>query len=470
MKLRPTSRTKNRSDAHPVDQVLPPGQLLVYGLQHVLSMYAGVVAVPLIVGTALELPPADITYLLSAGLFVSGIATLIQTIGIWKIGARLPIVQGTSFAAVATMLAIGTETGGRDGLRSIFGALIVAGLVAAAISPFFTRLLRLFPPVVTGVVITVIGVSLLPVAVRWARGPSTSPEFGSVRNVALAATTLAIIVLVYRFLPGFFSRVAILVGLVLGTIVAIPFGATDFSRIDDAAVFQLTTPFHFGTPTFEIGAIISMFVVMLVIMTETTADILAIGKIVDKKVSRQAVTGGLQADMLSTSFAGVFNGFSVSAFAQNVGLVSMTGIKSRFVVATSGLVLLLLGLFPVLGSLVALVPLPVLGGAGLALFGSVAASGIRTLSEVKFDGNANTVVVAISLAVGVTPIAVPEFYEEFPTWFQVIFESGISAAAISAVILNAIFNPLTDEHETPDDGHTIDLTQDAPVGATSQPG
>jgi xanthine permease len=432
---------RRAANVHPVDEILPPGQMFVYGLQHVLSMYAGVVAVPLIIGTALELTPQQTTYLLSAGLFISGLATLLQTLGLWRLGARLPIVQGTSFAAVATMLAIGTTRGGGlDGLRAIFGSLIVAGAVAFVLAPFFTRLLRFFPPVVTGVVITVIGVSLLPVAVRWARGTPNTPEFGSMRNVGLAAATLLIIMLIYRFLPGFFSRVAILLGLVLGTLVAIPFGATNFSRLGDAALFQLTTPFEFGTPTFFVGAIISMFIVMLVIMTETTADILAIGEVVDKPLTRRDVTGGLQADMLSTSVAGVLNGFSVSAFAQNVGLVAVTGIKSRFVVAVSGVILVLLGLFPVLGAIVAVVPLPVLGGAGLVLFGTVAASGIRTLSRVEYEGNANLVVVAASLGMGVIPIAVPEFYEHFPTWFQVIFESGISAAAITAIVLNILFN------------------------------
>ncbi|RBY76818.1 purine permease [Geodermatophilus sp. TF02-6] len=429
-----------KAGVHPVDEVLPPGPMVAYGLQHVLSMYAGVVAVPLIIGTALELTPQQTTYLISAGLFMSGLATLLQTIGVWRIGARLPLVQGTSFAAVSTMLAIGAPLGGEAGLRAIFGALIVAGAIAFFIAPFFTRLLRFFPPVVTGTVITVIGVSLLPVAIRWARGTANTPEFGSMRNIGLAAATLLIIVLIYRFLGGFFNRVAILLGLVLGTLVAIPFAATDFGRIGDAAAFQLTEPFHFGTPTFAVGAIVSMLVVMLVIMTETTADILAIGEVVDKPLGRRDVTGGLQADMLATTVAGVFNGFSVSAFAQNVGLVAVTGIKSRFVVAVSGVILFLLGLFPVLGALVALVPLPVLGGAGLVLFGTVAASGIRTLAKVDYDGNANLVIVAAAIGMGIIPIAVPEFYDSFPSWFQVVFDSGISAAAITAILLNLLFN------------------------------
>ena len=284
---------------HPVDQVLPAPQMFLYGLQHVLSMYAGVVAVPLIIGTALKLSPTDTTYLVSAGLFMSGIATLLQTLGVWKIGARQPIVQGTSFAAVSTMLAIGaSHGGGTAGLRAGF-----------LIAPVFTRLLRFFPEVVTGTVITIIGVSLLPVAIRWAGGgtPGVTPTFGAPKNIALAGITMLIIVLIYRFLPAFLSRVAILLGLVLGTVVAIPFGLTNFSNISNASVFQLTTPFHFGLPTFAVGATISMFIVMLVIMTETTADILAIGEVIEKPADRQQVTNGLRADMLATSVAAVFS-------------------------------------------------------------------------------------------------------------------------------------------------------------------
>ena len=436
------AQSATKTAKHPVDEVLPFGQMFVYGLQHVMSMYAGVVAVPLIVGNAFGLTPGDITFLISAGLLMSGLATILQTVGVWKLGARQPIVQGTSFAAVSTILAVGaTSGGGAVALREVYGAIIVAGIIAFLIAPFFTMLLRFFPEVVTGVVITVIGISLLPVAMRWAGGGNPAAEnFASPQNIALAFATVLIIVLIYRFLPGGFGRVAILLGLVLGTVVAIPFGKTNFTRIGDANVFQLTLPFHFGLPTFAIGAIVSMFVVMLVTMVETTADILAIGKIINQPATRQQVTNGLRADMLSSSVSAVFNGFTVSAFAQNVGLVAITGIKSRFVVAVGGGILVFLGLFPILGALVALVPFPVLGGAGLALFGTVAASGIRTLSTVKFEGNSNLVIVALSIAVGVIPIAVPTFWDKFPEWFQVIFDSGITSAAVMAVTLNIIFN------------------------------
>jgi uric acid transporter len=431
-------------ETHPVDQMLPVGPLFLYGLQHVMSMYAGVIAVPLIIGSALKLQFTDLAYLLTAALLVSGLATLLQTLGIWKIGSRLPLVQGASFAAVASMLAIGTGAGGgRAGLQAIFGAVLVAGVVGFLISGVFNRLLHFFPPVVTGTVITVIGISLLPVAIKWAGGgtPGVTPGFGSVSNVALAGLTLLIILVIYRVLPGFFSRIAILAGLVVGTLIAWPMGKTDFSKVGQSQWLAFSTPFHFGPPTFSVAAVISMIIVMLVIMTETTADILAIGEVVDKPADGHTVVAGLRADTLSTAVSGgLLNSFSASAFAQNVGLVAITGIKSRFVVAASGVILFLLGLIPKLGAVVAAIPLPVLGGVGLALFATVAASGIRALSRVSYEGNNNLVIVAVALGMGVIPIAVPTFYEQFPTWFQTIFDSGISSAAVTAVVLNILFN------------------------------
>ena len=439
------------TERHPVDQVLPAGQMVVYGLQHVMSMYAGVVAVPLIVGSAMGLPFGELAYLLTAALLVSGLATLLQTLGVWRIGARQPLVQGTSFAAVASMLAIGKGAGGgAAGLTAIYGAVIVAGVVGFLLAPVFNRLLHLFPPVVTGVVITVIGISLLPVSFGWAGGGTGTPNFGDPGNIALAAVTLLIILAIYRFLPGFLSRVAILAGLVLGTLVAWPFGKVDFSRIGQAQWFAVSTPFHFGPPQFEIAAIVSMVIVMLVIMTETTADILAIGEVIDRPADGRTVVGGLRADTLATTISGgLLNGFPVSAFAQNVGLVAITGIKSRFVVAVSGIILVALGLVPKLGAIIASIPLPVLGGAGLALFGTVAASGIRALSRVDYDGTSNIIIVAVAIAMGVLPIASPTFYEHFPLWFQTIFDSGISAAALTAVLLNLLFNGTRRDAEAP---------------------
>ncbi|MGY0022145.1 nucleobase:cation symporter-2 family protein [Streptomyces sp. YJ-C3] len=424
---------------HPVDQVPPARQLVAFGLQHVLAMYAGAVAVPLIVGGAMKLPPADLAYLITADLLVCGIATLIQCVGVWRFGIRLPIVQGCTFAAVSPMVLIGT-TGG--GLPAIYGAVIVAGLAMMLLAPVFGRLLTFFPPVVTGTVILIIGLSLLPTAGTWAAGGSGAEDFGEPKNIALAALVLVIVLGVQRFAPPALSRIAVLIGIVAGTAVAIPTGFTDFGAVGDANWVGISTPFHFGAPEFHGAAIVSMLIVALVTMTETTGDFIAVGEMTERPVDRRALADGLRADGFSTVLGGVFNTFPYTAFAQNVGLVGMTKVRSRWVVAVAGGILVLLGLLPKLGAVIAAIPSPVLGGAGLVMFGTVAASGLRTLSKVEFEGTSNLTVVAVSVALGIIPVGVPTIYDKFPDWFQTVMHSGISAGCLTAIVLNLLFNHL----------------------------
>ncbi|GBF06255.1 uracil-xanthine permease [Deinococcus aerius] len=442
---------------HPVDEVPPPGRTVAFGLQHVLSMYAGIIAVPLVLASALGLPQDQVVRIVNASFFMCGIATLIQTLGFPGFGARLPIVQGTTFASVASMILIGKEFG----LPGIYGAVIVAGLFTVLVAPFFSRLLRFFPPVVAGTVITIIGVALLPVSIRWAGGGNpAAPDFGSPANLGLAALTLVFVLLVTRFARGFFSRIGVLLGLVFGTVVAALFGKASFATVGTAAAFGFTPPFFFGAPTFALVPILSMILVMLVVMVETTADLLAIGEITEKPVDGRVVANGLRADGLSTALAGVFNVFPFTAFAQNVGLVRFTGIKSRFVVAAAGVILMLLGFFPKLGALVASIPLPVLGGAGLVLFGTVAAAGIQTLSRVNMADTRNLTIVAVSVAMGVIPATVPTLYDKLPGWASLFLESGITAGALTAILLNILFNIVGTGREQR--SYTADVTEHAP--------
>lgn len=424
----------------PEDEKYSWTRTYLYGLQHIMTMYGGIIAPPFIVGNAAGLGSAEIGILISAALLVGGVATVLQTVGFRFFGSQLPLVQGVSFASVSTMSTIATDGGG---LTSVFGSILVAGALGFLITPVFSHITRFFPPVVTGTIITVIGLSLLPTGVEWMMGEDEADSgWGSIGNIGLAAFTLVVVLLLSRFLQGVISRLSILLGLVIGTVFAAILGKADFSELMTHGVFAVPTPFEFGAPTFEIGAIISMFVVILVIMTETTADMIAVGEIVGTEVDTRRVADGLRADMGATVLAPIFNTFPASAFAQNVGLVAITGIRSRWAVAAGGSVLFVLGLFPVLGQVVAAIPSPVLGGAGLVLFGSVAVSGIRTLSKVEYEGNLNLTLVATSIAIGVIPIAVPDFYSNFPTWFAMIFESGISAASIAAVVLNILFNEI----------------------------
>lgn len=431
---------------HPVDEVLPLGQLFTYGLQHVLAMYAGAVAVPLIIANALGLSTEQLIYLINADLFTCGIATLIQTLGFWKVGAKIPIVQGVTFAAVTPMIMIGKA----HGLTGIYGSVIIAGFITLLISPFFSRLIRFFPSVVTGTIITIIGVSLLPVAVRWAGGGNPAAKnFGDPQFIVIAFIVLLIVLFFYRTFTGFISNIAVLLGLCVGTLIAIPFGMVNFSNVGKADWIGITTPLAFGMPTFDWISVLSMTLVMLVVMTETTGDIIAIGEIVEKPITQDDLARGLRADGLSTMIGGLLNAFPYTAFAQNVGLVGLTGVRSRYVVAAAGVILVALGLFPKAAAIVASIPNAVLGGAGIAMFGMVAANGIKTLSRVRFEGTQNIMVVAISLAVGLIPLAVPGFYNKFPSWTQVILNSGITAGSVTAIILNVVLNGTQPTEEDP---------------------
>ncbi|MDQ4502451.1 nucleobase:cation symporter-2 family protein [Sinomonas sp. ASV322] len=437
-KTAPVPSAPNAEATSPEHQKLPIPTAFAYGIQHVLTMYGGIIAPPLIVGSAAGLKGPDLALLITSCLFIGGLATLLQTLGIKWFGSQLPLVQGTSFASVATLLAI---INGGGGLPAIFGAVMAASLIGLIVAPFFAKVIHFFPPVVTGVVITTIGLSLVPVAANWSLGGNAkAPNYGDPANIGLTALTLVIIMLLSKLGSGMISRLSILLSIVIGTVIAAVVGKADFSQVFNGPIFAFPQPFHFGLPTFEPAGIISMVIVVLVILTETTADILAVGEVTGAKVDSKRIANGLRADMLSSAVSPVFNGFTQSAFAQNVGLVAVTGIKSRFAVAAGGVVLVLLGLLPVLGRVVAAVPMPVLGGAGIVLFGTVAASGIRTLAKVDYKDSMNLIIVATSIAFGLVPVVSPTFYSKFPTWVQVIFDSGISSAAIMAVLLNILFN------------------------------
>lgn len=267
-------------------------------------------------------------------------------------------------------------------------------------------------------------VSLLPVAFGWAQGPDpAADDYGSAAQLSLAGVTLVVVLLLRRFTRGFVKRIAVLLGLIAGTLVAIPFGVIDLTPVLDADVIGFPAPFHFGAPQFRLAAILSLCVVMVVSMTESTADMLALGEIVGRPADERTIAAGLRADTLGSALSPLFNGFMCSAFAQNIGLVAMTRIRSRFVVATGGGFLVLLGLCPLAVSLIAVVPRPVLGGAGVVLFGSVAASGIQTLVRAGLDKDDNVLIVAVSLAVGIIPITAPHFYHAFPRTARIVLDS-----------------------------------------------
>ncbi len=427
-----------------VDERLPAPKLLVLGLQHVLVMYAGAIAVPLIIGRALKLPPDQVALLVNADLFVAGLVTLIQSLGLGPaFGIRMPVMMGVTFAAVGPMVAMAADP--NLGATGIFGSTIVAGLFTVLIAPSFGRMMPLFPPVVTGSVILMIGISLTRVGINWAAGAPAEnlPGYGEPLHLVMAGAVLLLILLVARFARGFLANVSVLVGIVAGSAAAFALGRMSFDGVYHAGWFAVVTPFAFGLPRFDPIACLTLCVVMAVVMIESAGMFLALGDLTDHPVGRDEMSKGLRVDGLGTAIAGAFNTFPHTSFSQNIGLVGVTGVRSRYVTAVGGGLLLVMGLVPKLGALVAAVPLFVLGGAGLVMFGMVAATGIRILTEVDYRTNRNNLyVVAVSSGFGMIPLVAPTFFNAMPEQLSPILHSGILLSALAAVALNVFFNGL----------------------------
>ncbi|MEZ2121423.1 nucleobase:cation symporter-2 family protein [Corynebacterium sp. CCM 9203] len=439
------SSPKNESTAldtpdnsvHPVDQIPPATQLWPLSFQHVLAMYAGAVAVPLVLGGAMieagRMQPSDLPYLITADLLVAGIATILQCVGFLRLGARLPIVQGCTFTAVPPMIVIGVNYGP----AAIYGSVLACGLFMFLMAPVFARILWMFPPLVTGSVITCVGLSLIPVAANNISG-GYGDDAGSVANISLGLFTLLVVLIIERFAPVAIARTSVLIGLAVGTIVAAFMGKVDLSGVGEENWVGVATPFHFGFPEFPVSAVIALVLVGLVTLVEATGDFLAAGEIVGKKATPRQIADGLRADGFSTMLGGVFNTFPYTAFAQNIGLLAMSRVRSRYVVAGAGVILVVLGLLPKLGAIIAAVPTPVLGGATAALFGMIAASGIKTLTKLEMNQN-SVLVIAVSLTMGLLPVMHPTLFEQFPNWFGTVFNSGITTGAFTAILLNLLF-------------------------------
>ncbi|MGL6113325.1 MAG: nucleobase:cation symporter-2 family protein [Rubrivivax sp.] len=480
----------NASTVHPVDEKLPAGRLAALGLQHVLVMYAGAIAVPLIVGRALKLTPEQVALLISADLFACGVVTLIQSFGVTKyFGIKLPVMMGVTFAAVGPMVAFANAMPGVDGARAIFGAIIGAGVISMIIAPTVSKMLRFFPPVVTGTIIAIIGISLMRVGVGWAMGGpafmAQSPDvpklvamvdkakagaaaaaasaapgasapalklpgpipmvdnlgYGALDNLAIAAFVLIVVLLLVKYMKGFIANISVLLGIVAGCAVAMAMGKMNFDKVAKASWFDFVTPFAFGMPTFDPVMILTMTLVMIVVMIESTGMFLALSDITGKKISQPELAAGLRTDGLGTLIGGIFNTFPYTSFSQNVGLVGVTGVRSRYVTVAGGIIMVILGLLPKMAAFVEAIPQFVLGGAGLVMFGMVAATGIRILSTVDYKGNRNNLyIVALAIAFGLIPLVAPRWTQQMSHSLHPLLDSGILLTAIAAVVLNLFFN------------------------------
>ena len=416
----------------------PLGEAIPLGLQHVLAMFASNVTPSIIVAGAagLAFGGAEQIYLIQMAMLFAGIATLFQTVGIGPVGAKLPIMQGTSFAFVGVLAGVAAT----QGLSVALTACIIAGLIHFALGGVIQKLRFMFPPLVTGLVILAIGLYLIPVAIKYAAGGAAdfqmaADSFGSLMHWTVALTVV-VVSLVCKFMAkGLISNAAVLIGLIAGYIVAIFFGMVSFGSVANSAWILIPAAMPYGFE-FSLGAVIGVTLVSFVSAIETIGDTSATTKAGSgRDASNEEITGATYADGLGTAVAGVFGGLPNTSFSQNVGIVGMTGIMSRHVVTIAGIIMIICGLIPKIGAVISSMPLPVLGGGVIVMFGMVAAAGMNMLSTINMNRR-NMIIISVSLAVGLGLNLVPSAVQYLPGIWKTLATSAVAPTALLAVILN----------------------------------
>lgn len=409
----------------------------VLGLQHLLAMYSGAVLVPLLIGGALGFSATQMTYLVSIDIFMCGLATLIQLKTNRFVGVGLPVVLGCAIQVVEPLKMIGKEFG----IQYMYGAIIAAGIVIVLISPLFAQLKRLFAPIVTGTLLMVIGLTLIPIAFQnIGGGDAAAKSFASPENLLIGFGTVLVIVLINGFAKGFLRAIAILVGLVAGTIAMALMGRVSLQPVIEATWFHLPQIFYFGTPKFEVSSIVTMSLIMMTTLVESTGVYFALSDIVGKKLKKSDMRKGYMAEGIAVILGGVFNTFPYTSFSQNVGLIQLTGIKTKKPIYYAAGFLILLGLLPKVGALATIIPAPVLGGAMLVMFSMVAMQGIKMLKDVDFNSDKNLLTVAISSALGLGVTFYPNFFAILPTTLRMLLSNGIVITIVAAIVLNLVLN------------------------------
>ncbi|MGC7630539.1 xanthine permease PbuX [Staphylococcus epidermidis] len=406
----------------------------ILSVQHLLAMYAGAILVPIIVGTSLKFSAEEIAYLVTVDIFMCGVATFLQANKVT--GTGLPIVLGCTFTAIAPMILIGQT----KGLDVLYGSLLISGILVVLIAPFFSYLVKFFPPVVTGSVVTIIGINLMPVAMNYLAGGEGAKNYGDTKNLILGGVTLLIILILQRFTKGFLKSIAILIGLAIGTALAGIFGMVDIKQVGDAHWFGFPVPFRFSGFGFDVSSILVFFIVAVVSLIESTGVYHALSEITGRKLERKDFRKGYTAEGLAIILGSIFNAFPYTAYSQNVGLVSLSGAKKNNVIYGMVILLLICGCIPKLGALANIIPLPVLGGAMIAMFGMVMAYGVSILGNINFQNQNNLLIIAISVGLGAGISAVPQAFKGLGEQFAWLTQNGIVLGAISAIILNFFFN------------------------------
>ncbi|MFS1664255.1 nucleobase:cation symporter-2 family protein [Streptococcus sp. zg-JUN1979] len=408
-------------------------QAAVLGLQHLLAMYSGSILVPIMIAAALNYSSEQLTYLISTDIFMCGIATFLQLQLNKHFGVGLPVVLGVAFQSVAPLSIIGAK----HGSETMFGALIASGIFVILIAGVFSKIARFFPPIVTGSVITTIGLTLISVAIGNMGDNVESP---TATSLILSLLTIVIILLVNRLTTGFIKSISILIGLIAGTIVAAFLGLVDFSVVAKAPLIHVPTPFYFGMPQFELSSIVMMCIIAVVSLVESTGVYLALADITGERLDSRRLRNGYRAEGFAVLLGGVFNTFPYTGFSQNVGLVQLSGIRTRRPIYYTAVFLVILGLLPKFGSLAQMIPSPVLGGGMLVMFGMVSLQGMQILNTVDFKHNEhNFIIAAVSIAAGVG-FNGTNLFASLPTNAQMFLTNGIVIATVTSIILNLLFN------------------------------
>lgn len=413
----------------------------ILGLQHLLAMYSGAVAVPLLIGTALKFNASQMTYLVSIDIFMCGLATLLQLLKNRYFGIGLPVVLGCAIQAVAPLELIGQKFS----INAMYGAIIVAGIFVICIASWFSKIKKLFPPVVTGTLITVIGLTLIPVAFQnMGGGTATAKDFGNLKNLIVAFATIIVIVIIEVLAKGFLKSISVLIGLIFGTVLAGLMGMVSLTPIWQASWFHLPQFFYFGKPEFEWSSCLTMMIIALVSMVESTGVFFATGDLLKKEISADDLKRGYRAEGIAQIFGGLFNTFPYTTFSQNVGLLQLSGIKTKRPIYWAAGLLMTMGLLPKIGAVVTIIPTPVLGGAMLVMFTMIAVQGIKMLLKVDLNDNHNLLIVALSIGLGLGVTIYPQIFQTLPQTIQLFLSNGIVIASLSATLLNLIFKGRSD--------------------------
>ncbi|SQF52134.1 xanthine permease family protein [Streptococcus pyogenes] len=418
---------------HSTKQEHSHSQSAVLGLQHVLSMYAGSILVPIMIAGALGYSARELTYLISTDIFMCGVATFLQLKLTKHTGVGLPVVLGCAFQSVAPLSIIGAQ----QGSGAMFGALIASGIYVILVAGIFSKIARFFPPIVTGSVITVIGLSLVGVAMGNMGDNVKEP---TAQSMMLSLLTIVIILLVQKFTKGFVKSISILIGLVAGTLVSAMMGLVDTTPVVEASWIHVSTPFYFGMPTFEITSIVMMCIIATVSMVESTGVYLALSDLTNDQLDEKRLRNGYRSEGIAVFLGGLFNTFPYTGFSQNVGLVQISGIKTRRPIYYAAGILVVIGLLPKFGAMAQMIPSPVLGGAMLVLFGMVGLQGMQMLNRVDFQKNEyNFIIAAVSISAGLG-FNGTNLFASLPETAQMFLTNGIVIATLTSVVLNLLLN------------------------------